>query len=148
MFRHFLAAAFSNVARTPFTTAANIFALALGLACFLGAYGASVYWSSGDSYQRNADRTFIVGTKIDMKASGPNLGAGFGQFGLTSTSTLARYLGQDIPEVAQVARTSFPAETAVATGDSKRVLHAAFADPAFLDIFDLDFVAGDPRQAL
>jgi putative ABC transport system permease protein len=148
MIRHYLASAFDTFRRAPLATLANIFALALGLACFLGAYGASVYWNSGDAYQRNAERTFIVGTKIDVKAGGPNLGAGFGQLGLSSTSTLARHLGQDIPEVAQVARTSLPAETAVSTGDSKQMLHAAFADAAFLDIFQLDFVAGDPRQAL
>lgn len=148
MIGHSLAMALVGFRKTPLTALANMFALALGLACFLGAYGASVYWRSGDAWQRHADHTFVIGSKIDMKAGGPNLGAGFGQLGLTSTSTLARYLKQDIPEIAQVARTSVPAEAAVSTGDTKQMLHAAFADPAFLDIFALDFVAGDPRQAL
>ncbi len=148
MIRHYLSSAFASIVRTPFTTVANILALALGLACFLGAYGTSVYWSSGDAYQKDAARTFVVGMKIDMKAGGPNLGAGFGQLGLPSTSTLARYLRQDIPEISNVARTSLPVEAAVSTGATKQMLHAALADPAFLDIFHFDFVAGDARQAL
>jgi putative ABC transport system permease protein len=148
MIRHYLSSAFHNFRKSPLTTLANILALALGLACFLGAYGASVYWRSGDAYQKYAAHTFVVGFRIDVKEGGPVLGAGFDQLGLLSSSTLARYLRQDIPEVEQVARASVPVETAVSTGDNKQMLHATFADAAFLDIFELDFVAGDPRQAL
>lgn len=148
MIHHYLASVFNNFGKNPLTTLANIFALALGLACFLGAYGASVYWRSGDAYQKHAAHTFVVGTRIDVKEGGPALGAGFDQLGLLSSSTLARYLKQDIPEVEQVARASVPAQTAVSTGDNKQMLNAAFADAAFLDIFELDFVTGDPHQAL
>lgn len=148
MIGHFFASALANFRKTPLTALANVFALALGLACFLGVYGASVYWSSGDAYQKNADRIFVIGSQIIVKEGGPKLGAAFSELGLSSTSTLARYLEQDIPEVEQVARASLPAETAVSTGDAKQMLHATFADATFLDIFELNFVAGDSRQAL
>ena len=49
MLRHILISAFSGIQRAPFTAAANILTLAIGLACFLGAFGASIYWSSGDA---------------------------------------------------------------------------------------------------
>lgn len=148
MIGHFLKSAFARFIRSPFTTAANVLTLALGLASFLGAYGASVYWRSGDAYQKNAAHTYFIGTRIDIKEGGPALGAGMDQHGLYSSSTLARYLPQDIPEIEDVARASLPAETAVSTGDTKLMLHAVFADTSFLDIFALDFVAGSSQQAL
>ncbi|RYD97735.1 MAG: FtsX-like permease family protein [Sphingomonadales bacterium] len=148
MIRHIIASACVSFIRAPASTLANILALALGLACFLGAYGASVYWRSGDSYQELSPRTYVIGSQINMKAGGPNLGAGFGQLDLWSTSTFAKYLREDIAGVGQVARVSRSRPRAVATGEAKQMLHAAFADPSFLNVFQLDFVAGDKRDAL
>ena len=148
MIRHYFASAFANIARTPVTTAVNVLTLALGLACFLGVYGVSVYWRSGDAHHADAARTFVIETQVTPTAGGPELGGAFGLPNITSSSTLARHLREAVPEIERIARVFKATETSVSTGEAKSSLEAAFADPDFLKIFDLDFVAGDPATAL
>jgi hypothetical protein len=59
--RHFFSSAFASIGRAPFTTAANILTLALGLACFIAAFGIATYWRSADGYHEKANRTYVIG---------------------------------------------------------------------------------------
>ena len=59
----------------------------------------------------------------------------------------ASYLRADYPEIEAAARAgSFVGDVPVAAGDRAIRLTAVGADPEFLDIFDLPFVAGDARS--
>jgi putative ABC transport system permease protein len=142
MIRHYLASAFANIVRAPFTTAANVLTLALGLACFIAAYGIATYWRSADGYHEKADRTFVVGQ--GFKESGADTE---GVLNTTASATIARYLPGDVPEIEHVAR-AVPARNAVAAGDRNAFFSVGFVDPAFLDVFDFNFVAGDRARAM
>jgi putative ABC transport system permease protein len=141
--RHFLSSALANIARAPFTTAANVVTLTLGLACFIAAFGIATYWQSADNYREKVDRTFMVGQSLKpLNDPSPDI------IDLNSTATLARYLREDFPEISQVARAYAEPDLAVATEKRTALLNAAVVDQAFLDLFDFHFVAGDPARAL
>jgi len=142
MIRHYLASALANIARAPFTTAANLLTLALGLACFIAAFGIATYWHSADSYHERAERIFVVGQSNSPKGQEPN------PLTAMSSATMAKYLKQDFPEIQYIARATQTADVAVASGDAKLLLNQGTIDPEFLSIFDFDFIAGDPHTAL
>jgi putative ABC transport system permease protein len=143
MIRHFLLSAFGSIRKAPFTTTANLLTLALGLACFIAAYGVGQYWRSGDSYHENASRTFLMGqslSRIDQPKPNP--------LNARSTAAIGPLLRQDFPGIERLARVYPLPDVAVAAGASKVALNSAYAESDFLKMFDLDFVAGDPRGAL
>jgi putative ABC transport system permease protein len=139
---HYLAVALAKLAKAPFTTAANVLTLALGLACFIAAWGIATWWGGADTYHQKADRTVFIGQGVTR------VGEGAIPIGPASSPTLARYLKTDIPEVELAARIAPQSDTAVAAGGAKTFLDAAIADPELLQIFDFDFIAGDARTAL
>ncbi|MDZ4762271.1 MAG: ABC transporter permease [Alphaproteobacteria bacterium] len=141
MIRHYLASAFANIVRTPFTTAANILTLALGLACFLAAYGIATYWRSADSYHSAAERTFVIGQ--GYKEAGAETA---GILNTGASATIARYLPGDVPEVERIARATSSPGTTVAVGENKARLDAGYVDPAFFEMFDFQFVAGEAAR--
>jgi putative ABC transport system permease protein len=146
MLAHYLAVALAKFRKTPFTTAANVLTLALGLACFIAAYGIATYWRSADGYHQGAERLFVVGQNIGAPGEAPP-----DFVATTSTPTLARYLALDIPQVESVARVmalSDSNETPVTAGDQQTFLNVGNVDPELLRMFDFDFVAGDARHAL
>jgi putative ABC transport system permease protein len=140
MIVHYLTTALANFHKSPFTTAANVLTLALGLACFIAAFGIATYWRSADTHHANAERTVVLGqslrpvTLAEPQALRPD-----------STHTLAKYLRQDMPELERIARVFPQGEAPVTAGDRQAILNLVVAEPAFLDIFDFDFVAGDAR---
>jgi putative ABC transport system permease protein len=142
MIRHYLASALVNIIRTPFTTAANILTLALGLACFIAAYGIATYWRSADGYHEKAAHTYVVGQ--GFKEPGAVVE---GILNTTASATVARYLPGDAPEIEQIARAT-GARVGVATGDRKALFNVGFVDPAFTDVFDFKFLAGDPARGM
>ncbi len=143
MIAHYLAAALAKLRTSPVTTAANVLTLALGLACFIAAYGIATYWRSADMYHRAADRTFVIGQSVTPTASSePN------PIGARSTATLAKYLVADLPEIDRIARVYQVPDVQAAAGENAVLLEGAFAEPAFLQMFDLTFLAGDPHAAL
>jgi putative ABC transport system permease protein len=146
MIAHYLAVALAKFKKTPFTTAANVLTLALGLACFVAAYGVATYWRSADGYHANAERIFVVGQNAgEPGESAPDF------VSTKSTPALARYLELDLPEVEMTARVmalTDSNEVAVAAGERRTFLHVASVDPEFLRMFDFDFLAGDARHAL
>jgi putative ABC transport system permease protein len=143
MIGHYLTTALSSFRKTPFTTAANVLTLALGLACFIAAFGIATYWTSADRYHEGAERTFVLG-------QGFELGNGAADIPINpyATAAAANYLPGDFPEVERVARAHPMPKLAAAAGERKVLLESAFADPQFLSFFDFDFIAGDPAQAL
>jgi putative ABC transport system permease protein len=146
MLAHYLAAALAKFRKAPVTTAANVLTLALGLACFIAAYGIATYWRSADGYHQNAERIFVVGQNLAAPGeAAPTF------VSTSSTPTLARYLELDIPEVETAARVmalSANDAIAVTAGAERTFLTQVNVDPEILQLFDFDFISGDARHAL
>jgi putative ABC transport system permease protein len=142
MIRNYIAAALANILRRPFTTGASILTLALGLACFIAAYGIATYWRSADSYHANSARMVVMSQNWTYAGDAP------AQKATTSSYALAGMLKADFPEVENAARAMEEADIPVSAGANRMILNIADVDPQFLEMFDLTFVAGDPRKAL
>jgi hypothetical protein len=93
--RHYFASALTRFRKSPFTTAANILTLALGLACFVAAYGIATYWRSGDSHHPDADRLVYIEHILS--------GEPFGDHGITNLIRAAS-LREEVSELEAVAR--------------------------------------------
>jgi putative ABC transport system permease protein len=143
MIRHYFASAFAHITRTPFTSAANILTLALGFASFLAAYGITTYWRSADSHHAHAAQTVVVGESVSAAAQDRS-----DTLNAISSPALADPLREDFPELTFIARTLRSPEIGVLANDRKMLVDAVYAEPDFLRIFDLQFLAGDPRTAL
>jgi putative ABC transport system permease protein len=144
MLTHYLRVVLRGFGRAPLLSAINVVTLALGLVCFLAAYGAVGFWDRAERHFANATRTFVVSTNITLSGATPTAG------GTTESNPhVAQYLAADFPDVeaaARVRRATTP--ELVANGDRVVKLFDASADAAFLEVFDLPFVRGDARAAL
>lgn len=144
MVRHHLVAALAKFARSPLTTAAYVLTLAVGLCAFLTAWGVGTHWRMSDAHFENSDRTYVLTHRMVV----PSLGIGPAEW-VTTAVEAAPYLERDIPDLEAVARFSaVDREASVQAGDRVALLNGAMVDPAFLRIFDFDFLEGDPRSAL
>ncbi|HEU4619065.1 MAG TPA: ABC transporter permease [Gammaproteobacteria bacterium] len=148
MIEHYLASAIRACRRAPWATVVNVFTLALGLGCFVVAYAVADYLRSADRQFANADRTLVVTTRYREREGTFDSG-----IRPLSNRWLAEYLEADFPQLPAVARVVLPKKNAaediaVHSGDRSVRFRGLVADAAFLDIFDLPFLAGDPRAAL
>lgn len=143
MLRHFLSSALANIVRTPLTTGANILTLALGLACFIAAYGIATYWRSADSYHAAASRTFVLGQGYREPGAAAN-----GVLNTSASATIARYLPGDVPEVERVVRAASSPDSSITAGSTRARFDVGYVDPTFFSVFDFRFVAGDSARAM
>jgi putative ABC transport system permease protein len=143
MLAHYLAFALARLMRAPFAAAANVLTLALGLACFIAAYGIATYWRSGDAHHPGAERIYYIGQTW--------LG---GEEAIESSVALPDALREELPTleaVAQIygAERNTVAEGPITTEDgAEAFLQTATADPGLFDMFALEFVEGEPTTAL
>lgn len=145
MFGHYFTVAQRNFRRHWVTTLIKIFALSLGLACFLGAYMVSDYFDNTDTNWANTGRIYAIQQKIFLPGSSADIPT------LPFDSPpAAKYIRADFPELDAVARDmSYNGTFPVVIGGVKKTLQRIQAvDPEFLQIFDLDFIHGDRTQAL
>jgi putative ABC transport system permease protein len=144
MLGHYLTVGMRSLRRAPITTAVNLLALALGLAAFVAAHGVVSYWDQSERHFANSDRTYVVTVLFE----GRNQRAGRAPTP-TTNRLFADYLRSDMPELEAVARAQgMGNETAVTAGDVKTRMFIVGAESSFLEIFDLPFIAGDPKNAL
>jgi len=144
MIRHYVSIALRNLRRSPFTAAVNVVTLALGLVAFVAAYAVVAYWGNSDRHFTNADRTYVITASLALRDGSIATGKA------PQTNDLyERYLRIEFPEFEKIARANVwnRAASVTVNGRGSRVIGVA-VDPEFLDIFDLPFVAGDPRMAL
>lgn len=141
MFSHFFSSALKHYFRAPLITAINVFGLALGLACFLAAWGMSSYWGQSDRHFSNADRTFILTQQFQADGNTPRSNP-------STASPAAKYLREDMPELEAVARLSGGGDSSLAWEGKSIALYGAVADPELFDIFDFEFVYGSADEAL
>jgi putative ABC transport system permease protein len=138
MLTHYFAAAWRAIGKAPFTNAANVLTLALGLTCFVAAHGVAAYWKAGDRHHPGADRIHYVCTYCESGQPGE----------IQSPARLARELRSAMPDLEIVARLGFPSEYAVASDGSKAFIQGVPADAELLTLFPFDFLEGSAQQAL
>ena len=113
MFGHYFSFALKGFRRRPGATLIKVFALALGLSCFVGAYMVSDYFDRTDSQWANAGRIYAIQQKIILPGSSadiPTLPA--------DSPPVAKYLRLDLPKLTAVARVaSYNEQTPVTTED-------------------------------
>src|SRR5262245_44584034 len=139
MIGHYFAMAFAKFRKAPFTTLANIVTLAMGLACFIAAYGVGQYWRSGDMHQAAAARTYVMGQAITRAdAAKPN------PIRARSTAAIGPLLKDDFSSsIENLARVYALPDVPVSAGANKVLLNAAYAEAAFMRMFDFDVIAGE-----
>ena len=138
MIAHYLKVASRHVRRSPASAVVNVLTLALGLTCFVAASAIVGFWERAEQHFTNADHTFVV---TSMSWSGIVVPR--------TNALVAELLASDFSEIEAVARAAaFPEPLLVSAAGRTARLDAHGADPEFLTIFDLPFVAGDSRTAL
>lgn len=141
MLGHFFQSALKHYVRSPLITAVNIFGLALGLACFLTAWGMSSYWAQSDGHFENVDRIFLATQQFQAEGQIPRDNP-------IVAGSAAKYLREDVPELEAVARLSGGGDSSLSYEGESISLFGAIADPELFDIFDFDFVYGSADTAL
>ena len=141
MLAQFISSAIKHFLRAPVITGVNIIGLALGLACFLVAWGMSSYWQQSDSSFEKADRIYILTQQFQTNENVPRVNP-------FSASPAARYLREDVPELEAVARISDGFDASIAYEGKSIALYGSVADPELFNIFDFDFVYGSQDKAL
>ncbi len=142
MLKHYLVHALRTFWRFKLTTAVNIIGLSLGLVCFVASYVFLDSATHSDAHFPKASRIYVITEELWTSPTERMIPA-FPQ----ASPPVAKYLKADFPQV-EVARALPLRGMGVAAGDRKLSLAAAAADPEFLQIFDLEFVAGEAREAL
>lgn len=128
LLKHYLITAFRHFGRHKVVTGVNVACLAMGLACFIVAWGAGAYLAQGDRHQSNASRLFVL-IMSDAARPGAPVPA-------VTPRLLAEHLQADFPELDAVAYAT-GAEVSVAIDGANRLAKAVFADPPLLAMFDL-----------
>lgn len=142
MLSHYFVVLLRSVGRTPFNSLIKLLVLALGLVCFVLSYLFVSYWGQAERGFAKADRTYVLTTRITLSD-----GSDTGWQPRLDQKDFEK-LSVQFPEFETLSRARAGGLTPVAAGEQKARLYASYADPAFLEIFDLPFVAGDPRAAL
>ena len=140
---HYLITALRHFRRHTAITAVNVTCLALGLACFIVAWGAATYFAQADAYRSNSSRLYLV---IMSQASGSGA-----PVPPVTSRRLAEHLAADFPQLEAVARATPPMQIPVTVEDTSRFAQAVFADPSLLAMFELpmlDAAAGDTQTLL
>lgn len=141
MFTHYLRSALRHFAKHKAITAINVLCLTFGFACFYVQHAAVDLMTRMDVYHANAPRTFLLTQRREV-ADGVSLNVP------TSSWMMGPLLKTDFPSLTHVVRASRGTEVAVSSDDVKSFAMTSYADPDYLEVFDFDFVTGDPRRAL
>ncbi len=143
MFFLFFKTAFRNLTKRKGYTALNIFGLTLGLTSCLLIFTYVAYERSYDRFQKNSTEVFRV--QLDDYQNG--------QLALkcaSNYSALAPALKADFPEIIEATR--FFKTHMLLSNEGKNIrFHEDkiyYAEPSFLDLFDVPMISGDAKTAL
>lgn len=131
LLKHYLITALRHFGRHKVVTGVNVACLAMGLTCFIVAWGTTAYFAQGDRHQSNASRFYVV-IMSDATREGAPVPA-------VTPRVLAEHLAADFPQLDAVAH-AWGAEIPVAVDDTSRLASAVFADPPLLAMFDLPMI--------
>ncbi len=129
--------AFRNLRKHKLFAAINIIGLALGMAVYVLAGLIARYESNHDAFFENSDRIYTLGIN-----AAPGLNVGIDKMNVVNSAVgpiLEAEHGEELDAVARTLRYEYLVSRG-ADGFYERV---TFADPALLEIFDFDYLAGD-----
>lgn len=136
MLWNYIKIALRNLRKNKVFAAINILGLAIGMTIYVFGGVLVKYESTHDAFFANADRIYTIGS-----VASPNLNVGIDRIDAT-WSTIGPFIQTELDDVEAVART-LAREHLVSIGDDRFYQQLRAADPAFLKIFDLDFIHGD-----
>lgn len=138
MLANYLTIAWRQILKNKLYATINILGLVVGLTVYIFGSLLITYEKSHDTFYKNYERIFTVGS-IFSPSAGIAVGETDGVY--TAVQPLIR---SEIEEVEEVART-VRAEFLLSIDDDNYYEYIRFADPAFLKIFNFDYVEGDSR---
>ncbi len=138
MLQNYLVMAWRQILKNKVYAAINIIGLMVGLAIFVFGTLLVRYETTYDMDWQKADRVFTAGSVF-----GPAAQIGLGETDGIYTA-FAPFIDTEVPEVEKIART-VQAEYLLSHDDELFYESIQFADPAFLEIFDFDYLEGDAR---
>ncbi len=138
MIKNYLLIAGRQMIKNKLYATINIFGLVLGLCVYLFSSLLATYERSHDTFFRNFERIFTAGSLIS-----PTSNIGALEFDGIYTAFTPLILAE-VEEVEAVARV-VKAEFLVSIEDDHYYQNIRFTDPAFLKIFDFDYIEGDGR---
>ena len=141
MLAHYLTIALRAFGRHKLHSALGVLSLAVGLWAFVAAYAFVAFLHSFEAGFPKSGRIYTVYQALSF----PN-GFALPMAPMTSAA-LAEHIAVDFPELEAVVRVNNT--NAVTSVDGKESFRGIYgADAKFLDVFDLPFIAGDPKTAL
>lgn len=149
MFRNFFKTAFRNIRRNKAYSLINITGLGVGIAICLMIFLIIQFETSFDGFHSKKDRIYRVLTEF-RDPSGNSFSAGV-PFPLPAT------LRQDFPQLEKVAAIYADKNTLLSVMDDgeqkatkkfKEEDGVFFTEPSFFEIFDFEWLSGDPASAL
>jgi len=138
MFWNNVKIALRNLRKNKTFAAINIAGLAIGLTIYVFGGLLVEYEQTHDVFFENYDRIYTIGA-----TASPELNVGVENFNSVQ-SAVGPLIESDMPDVEAVART-LVLEYLVTMGPDKFYQQIRFADPAFLKIFDFDYLQGDSQ---
>jgi putative ABC transport system permease protein len=141
MFRNYLKSAWRSLFRNKSATFINIFGLSAGIcSCIFIFMYVKNEWSY-DAHHSKADRIFRVTSDVTM-------GGNFDQLSRSSFA-LGPMLVEEYPEVERAVRVFKGGKQTFWYGeDVYQYQHFFYTDEDFFEIFDYEFIDGDPKTAL
>lgn len=143
MLKNYIKTAFRSIFRRKSNTWINILGLSLGLAIVILIWMHVLYERSYDRFFNDHERIFRVQNTMDI----------WGDESITIPTAMFAFtdrVREQVPEVEQICRfTSILPNAVLTIGD--QIIHTpmiAGADSTFFDIFNFNFLAGNPEKAL
>ncbi len=147
MFRNYIKIAFRNLWRNRKVSAISIAGLSVGLACGIIIFLLVSYMFSFDRYHAKADRTYWVVTDIKQENTVPTD---------ATPRPLGEVLRRDFPFIETAVRIENIFGRIIGVPDGKggfakkfeESRNLCFTEPQFFDVFDADWISGNPKTAL
>ena len=141
MFKNFIKIAVRNLSKNKTYTFINILGLSIGITCTLFMMMWVVDELSWDSFHTNADNLF----RVEMDQPNPK-----GMFHVNLTPfPMGPVLKEEIPEIKNSARTVFPSNLLMRSGE--RLFYesnAVIVDPSYLEMFSFPLIKGNVETVL
>ena len=141
MFKNYLKIAWRNMNKYKGYSFINIAGLAVGLACCILISLWIKFEVSYDRFHENSDGLYQVVSELPL----PN---GDIRFYPNTPGALAHALKSERPEIRNVTRSNDWGEMMLGTVGKRFLEKVRFVDAAFLEMFSVEFIKGNPKTAL
>ncbi|EOZ98753.1 putative FtsX-related transmembrane transport protein [Indibacter alkaliphilus LW1] len=145
MLKNYFTIALRNIKRNKLRTLVHVLGLSLGMAVCLLVFNVVWFAHGFDTFHDHADRIYRINSSIEWEP---------GSFFQSSATPgpLGEVVDEELANIFQKGRLYILHETMVSIPEQNRQLgrsnKVAFADPGFMQIFQREWLAGDPYTAL